>query len=192
MRRTTTLPAAVLLLAGAAVGCSSDSDSDKPAVSKATRTPSATASSASPSPSPTPTVETYELGDTLDIEASGYKFAVTVIAFKDKGISSVPGLLQDGEKWAQAEVKVCNAGGESFSVSPAPWSLAYEDGVRVDATTVSGAELPAPEYPLEARVRSGDCVRGKVPFEVPEDGQAERVLYWPGDLDEPVEWLIGK
>lgn len=190
MRRTTTLPAAILLLAGAAVGCSSDSDDGKPAVSKATNTPSAGPSTSSPTPSPS--AETYSLGDTLDIEASGYQFAVTVIAFKDKGITSVPGLLKDGEKWAQVEVKVCNAGSESFSVSPAPWSLAYADGVRVDATTVSGAELPAPEYPVEARVKAGDCVRGKVPFEVPKEGQAERVLYWPGDLDEPVEWRLSK
>jgi len=188
MRRTI-LPAAILLLAGAAVGCSSDTD-DKPTVSKATDTP--TTSSSSPSPSPSPSPETYKVGDTIDIEASGYQFAVTVIAFKDKGITTdVPGLLNDGEKWAQAEVKVCNSGSESFGVSPAPWSLAYEDGARVDATSISGAELPAPEYPIEARVKSGDCVRGNVPFEVPVDGRAERVLYWPGDLDDPVEWLIG-
>ncbi|MDT6983739.1 DUF4352 domain-containing protein [Streptomyces lusitanus] len=188
MRYTITLPAALLLLAGAAVGCSSDSDG-KPTVSKATSTPTAAATSASPSP--TPSRETYKIGDTLDIETSGYQFAVTVIAFKDKGITTdVPGLLQDGEKWAQVEVKVCNAGSEAFSVSPAPWSLAYEDGVRVDATSISGAELPAPEYPVEARVRGGDCVRGNVPFEVPKEGRPERVLYAPGDLDEPVEWQL--
>src|SRR5690606_23015938 len=145
MRRTI-LPAAILLLAGAAVGCSSDTD-DKPTVSKATDTP--TTSSSSPSPSPSPSPETYKVGATIDIEASGDQFAVTVIAFKDKGITTdVPGLLNDGEKWAQAEVKVCNSGSESFGVSPAPWSLAYEDGARVDATSISGAELPAPEYPI--------------------------------------------
>lgn len=187
MRRTTILLTAACLLAGATVGCSSDSEDDKPTVSKATNTPTTAATSPSPSPSP----ETYKLGDTINIETSGFEFAVTVIAFKDKGITTdVPGLLQDGEKWAQAEVKVCNVGSETFGASPAPWSLAYADGVRVDSTSISGAELPAPEYPIEARVRAGDCVRGNVPFEVPEDGRAERVLYSPGDLDEPVEWQL--
>jgi len=191
MRRTTTLLTLTtcLLLTGATTGCSSDTD-DKPTVSKATHTPSADASSPSPTPSPSP--ETYKLGDTIDIETSGYQFAVTVIAFADKGITSVPGLLKAGEKWAQVEVKVCNTGSEALGVSPFPWSLAYADGVRVEATSVSGAELPGPEYPVEARVRGGDCVRGKVPFEVPEGGRAERVLYSPGDLDEPVEWVLPK
>jgi hypothetical protein len=188
MRHATTAITAALLLAGLTVGCSSDSDG--PTVAKATNTPSP--ASSSPTPSPSPTQETYRLGDTIDISNAGFEFAVTPISFKDEGISSLPGLLKAGEKWAIVEVKVCNTGTEVFSVSPFPWSLAYEDGARVQATSVSGAELPAPEYPVDAKVRGGDCVRGNIPFEVPKEGQAERVLYAPEDLEEPVEWQLGK
>lgn len=187
MRRTATITAA-LLLAGLTAGCSSGTD--EPTVAKATTSPS-TASS-SPSPSPSPSKETYKLGDTINISNAGFKFTVTVTSFKDDGITSLPGMLSADEKWAVAEVKVCNTGSQVFSVSPFPWSLAYEDGARVQGSGVSGAGLPAPEYPVDAKVSGGDCVRGNVPFEVPKSGRAERVLYSPEDLEEPVEWQLGK
>jgi hypothetical protein len=185
MRRTTTTLTAALLLAGLATGCSSDGEG-KPAVAKATNTPSA---SSTPSPSPSPSRETFGLGDTADIDAGGRKWSTTVLAFKDKGITGTPGLGSDGRKWALAEVKVCNRGAEAFPVSPFTWSLAYADGARVEPTHVSSG-LPEPLYPMDAKVRGGDCVRGNVTFEVPLEGRAERVLYSPSDLDEPVEWLV--
>ncbi|MCF1597515.1 DUF4352 domain-containing protein [Streptomyces muensis] len=152
MRHITTLTAA-LLLAGLTVGCSSKAD--EPTVSKATTPPT---SDRTPSPSPSPTQETYKLGDTIDISNAGFEFSVAALAFKDEGITSVPGLLQAGEKWAVVEVKVCNTGTQVFSVSPFPWSLAYEDGARVEATGVSGGELPPPEdleEPIEWAVPKG-------------------------------------
>ncbi len=57
---------------------------------------------------------------------------------------------------------------------------------------MSGAELPALEYPVDAKVWGGDCVRGNVPFEVPKSGRAERVLCSPEDLEEPVQWTVPK
>ncbi|MFJ8636437.1 DUF4352 domain-containing protein [Streptomyces sp. NPDC093568] len=187
MRHTAAITAA-LLLAALTAGCSSDSHG--PTVSKATDTPAPVSSS--PSSSPSPSEETYKLGDSINISNAGIDFTVTALSFKDEGISSLPGLLSAGEKWAVVEVKVCNTGSQVFSVSPFPWSLAYEDGARVQATGVSGAELPAPEYPVDAKAPGGDCVRGNIPFEVPKSGRAERVLYGPEDLEEPVEWTVPK
>ncbi|WP_405739831.1 DUF4352 domain-containing protein [Streptomyces sp. NBC_00028] len=184
--RTTTTVTAALLLA-TLVSCSSGT-SKKPTVAKASDTASA---SSSPSPSPSPSSKTYKLGDTVDI-SSEYDFSAVVLAFKDDGISGGPGLLSAGQKWAVAEVKVCNKDTEPFGVSPFVWTLAYEDGARVEPTHISGSELPQPLYPLEAKVRGGDCVRGNVTFQVPEQGRAKRVLYSPGDLDEPVEWAVPK
>jgi hypothetical protein len=187
MRHTAVL-AAALLLTGAVTGCSSD-DQKKPAVQKATDTPSA---SNSPSPSPSPSQEKYKLGDTVDISAI-HELSAAALAYKDKGIASPPGLVREGNKLAVVEVKVCNKGTKTFSVGPFAWSLAYKDGARVEPFHVSGGELPQPVYPADAKVRNGDCVRGNVLFEVPDGfGPAERVLYSPDDLDEPVEWQVGK
>ncbi|MEG3629731.1 DUF4352 domain-containing protein [Streptomyces poriticola] len=136
--------------------------------------------------------ERYQLGDTVDISAGGNDFSAAALAFEDKGITGGPGLLSEGQKWAVVEVKVCNKGDEAIQVGPFVWTLAYADGARMEPTHTSGGALPQPLYPLEAKVRGGDCVRGKVTFQVPEQGRAERVLYSPTDLDEPVEWAVPK
>ncbi|QQM41983.1 DUF4352 domain-containing protein [Streptomyces liliifuscus] len=187
MRHTTALLAACLLATLTACG---GSDDDKPAVSKATDTPSA---STKPTPSPSPTKETLRLGDTVNVNSGGIQFSAAALAYKDKGITSPPGMLQDGQKLALVEVKVCNRDDEAMTVSPFVWSLAYEDGARAEPFHMSGAGLPQPVYPMDAKVRGGDCVRGNVFFEVSEgSGSAERVLYSPQDLDEPVEWPVSK
>lgn len=186
MRRTATITAA-LLLVGLTVGCSSDSD--EPTAAKATSTPS-TASN-SPSPSPSPTQETYKLGDTVDIDA-GTTFSTAALSLKDAGIAGVPGVLKSGQKWTAVEVKVCNTDTGPITVTPFVWQLAYADGARFEATSMSGGDFPQPLYPVDAKVRGGDCVRGHVLFEVPKEGDAERVLYSPDALDEPVEWQLGK
>lgn len=186
MRHAAMLTAALLLAATTA--CSPDEG--KPTVSKATDTPSAS-STPSPTPTPSPSEETYRVGDTANISASGKKWSAAALTYKGTGIAGEP-ILQPGQKWAAVEVKVCNKGAETFPVGPFAWSLAYEDGARVEATHVSGGNFPQPLYPMDAKVRSGDCVRGHILFEAPKDGRPERVLYSPDDLDEPVEWQVGE
>lgn len=180
-----------IVTAGLVVSNSRDADDPTPTVVKAANTPSA--SSTKTSPSPSPSQETLKLGDKVDIDAGGNKFSAAVLAHKDKGISSPTGLFQDGQKLALVEVKVCNEGEQPITVAPFTWSLAYEDGSRLEPFHMTGSELPPPVYPMDAKVKGGDCVRGNVFFEVPKGfGRAERVLYSPGDLDEPVEWQVGK
>ncbi|WP_286255479.1 DUF4352 domain-containing protein [Streptomyces graminofaciens] len=187
MRHTTTLLSVVLLLAVS--GCSSDDEgSGKPTVTKASPTPTV----ASPSPSPSPSkAETLKLGDTANISADS-EFTAAALGYTDKGITGVPELLSAGQKWSVVMVKVCNKGGEPIATTPLVWSLAYADGVRVEAAGMNAGELPQPLYPMEAKVSSGDCVKGNIAFTVPESGRPERVLYSPDALDEPVEWQIGK
>ncbi|GAB2769247.1 DUF4352 domain-containing protein [Streptomyces bullii] len=185
--RTRTAIATVILFTGLAVGCSGGSDD--PTVAKATDTPPA---SPTPSPTPSPSQETYKLGDTVDVSTADGKFTAAALAYKDRGIPDVAELLQADQKWAALEVKVCNKDAEGFGVSPFVWSLAYADGARVEATHMTGNELPRPLYPLDAKVKAGDCVRGNVLFQVPKAGRPERVLYSPDVLDEPVEWTAAK
>lgn len=179
-----------IVTAGVVVSNSRD-DGPTPTVVKAASTPSGSNSKASPSPPPSQ--ETFKLGDTADIDSEDGKFSAAVLSYRDTGIrSGIPGLLESGQKWAIVEAKLCNQSGEVMTVSPFPWTLAYEDGARVEATHLSGTDLPPPLYPMDAKVKAGDCVRGNITFQVPKEGHAERVLYSPDVLDEPVEWKISK
>lgn len=186
---TTTAAAAVVVLAFTLTACSSDSGDDGPTVSKAPASHTPT-----PSPSPSKQELEFKLGDTANIDDEDGKFSAAALSFRDSGIrSSIPGLIKDGHKWALVEAKVCNQSGDVMTVSPFPWTLAYPDGGRYEATHMSGADLPPPLYPMDAKVKAGDCVRGNITFEVPKDaGRADRILYSPDRLDEPVEWQIGK
>ncbi|MGI5197102.1 DUF4352 domain-containing protein [Streptomyces sp. CA-288835] len=181
---------AAIVTTGVVVAQSQDDKDDTG--SRVTAASSEPSSASSAKPSPTPRQETFNIGDTANITTSSVDLSAAALAYKDKGITSGPGLLSAGQKWAVVEVKVCNQSDEPLEVSPFPWSLAYEDGARVEPTHVSGGELPQPLYPLEAKVKGGDCVRGNITFQVPEEGRPERVLYSPSDVDEPVEWQVGK
>jgi hypothetical protein len=186
---TTTAAAAVVVLAFTLTACSSDSGDDGPTVSKAPASQTPT-----PTPSPTKQELEFKVGDTANVDTEDEKFSAAALSYRDTGIrSSIPGLLKDGHKWAIVEAKFCNISGEVTTVSPFPWTLAYPDGARYEPTHLDGGDLPSPLYPMDAKVKAGDCVRGNITFEVPKDaGRAERVLYSPDVLDEPVEWEIGK
>ena len=188
MRTRTIATTAALLLAGT-VGCSSNGDDSKPTVAKASETQT---TSPTPSPTPSPSAETYKLGDTVDVDTEDGKFTAAALTYKAGGIPDVAGLLKGDQKWAVLEVKVCNKGPETIEVSPFVWSLAYADGARMEPMHMTGNELPQPLYPLEAKVKNGDCVRGNVLFQVPQQGTPERALYSPDALDEPVEWTVPK
>ncbi|MFI2426522.1 DUF4352 domain-containing protein [Streptomyces sp. NPDC018955] len=191
----------IVLVAGAAVAAfaigggaalllqNDDGSDDKPTVAKAT----ATSSPSSPSPSPSEEEKEFKLGDTADIEDGDLgSFSAAALGYRDTGIKGIPEMLNPGEKWAVLDVKVCNTGGDPIQTSPLPWSLAYEGGVRVDSAGMNAGDLPKPLYPMDAKVAAGDCVRGNIVFQVPEEGRPERVLYSPDVLDEPVEWRVPK
>lgn len=182
MKTHLTLAATVLLLAG----CSSN---DSPA---ADAKPKPTGSTASPTPEDTGPLK---LGapwqwDVPEIDAAGN---TTALAYKQPitGISP-PGIDGDtGEVWGQAEVKVCVTQG-TIGVSQFPWSLAFEDGARVDVTGSSGGDFPRPEFPMDATVKTGDCVRGLIMFPVPKDQRPERIIYAPEGSTDSTEWAVPK
>lgn len=180
-----------IVTAGVVISDSRDNDDPTPTVVKAAITPPAGSEKTSPPSSPNQ--NTFKLGDTADINSEDGKFSAAALSYRDTGIrSGIPGLLESGQKWAIVEAKLCNQSSEVMTVSPFPWTLAYADGARVEATHLSGTDLPPPLYPMDAKVKAGDCVRGNITFKVPKESQAERVLYSPDVLDEPVEWKIGK
>lgn len=56
---------------------------------------------------------------------------------------------------------------------------------------LNGGDLPKPEFPTDdVHVKTGDCVRGKIPYPVPSDKRPERIVYAPASFDEPLEWTV--
>ncbi|MFD9464366.1 DUF4352 domain-containing protein [Streptomyces sp. NPDC060027] len=180
---------AAIVTTGIVVVQTRDDGDNKAAATVAQATTPAAKSS---SPSPTPSQETLKIGDTAKVESADTQFTAAVLAYRDKGITGVPEMLSSGQKWAALEVKVCNTGTDGFGVTPTVWSLAYADGARIEAAGMNAGELPQPLYPMEAKVKAGDCVRGNIAFQVPKQGRPERVLYSPDTLDEPAEWQVSK
>ncbi|MFB6626498.1 MULTISPECIES: hypothetical protein [unclassified Streptomyces] len=94
-----------------------------------------------------------------------------------------------GYVWATVEIKVCTTKG-TVQTSRYPWVLAYDDGTRIEPSSVTYGDFPKPEYPYDAKIKAGDCVRGKTVFAVPGKQRPERVVYTSELLPEPAEWAV--
>ncbi|WP_405584436.1 hypothetical protein [Streptomyces sp. NBC_01092] len=193
MRTRTTAAAATLLLA-ALTACQ---NSDEPAAggdkASKTKAPAATKKSASPSPSED---KPRDFGEaiTFNDPATAATIKTTVLGY-EQGIKAQTAADQEfntsGYEWAALEIKVCITKGTG-GTTRYPWTLAYEDGARIEPSSVTYGDFPKPEYPYEATVKAGDCVRGKTVFPVPGNQRPERVLYTPDALPEGAEWRVPK
>ncbi|WP_405438180.1 hypothetical protein [Streptomyces anulatus] len=191
MRTRTTLAAAGAAFLLALTGCGNDTERVSVTKSDAKPEPSPTAPGPTPEPEPQ---TTFAIGETADIddEPNNVSFSATVIAYTQpvKG-PQAPTEDLGGDAWATAEIKVCNVKGETFTVSQFPWSLAYEDGTRVEVSGLNGGDLPKPEFPTnDVSVKPDRCVRGKIPFPVQSDTRPQYIVYAPDALDEPLEWTV--
>ncbi|MFD4740946.1 hypothetical protein ACFWNQ_26790 [Streptomyces virginiae] len=188
IRTTAVLAASLTLLPLTA--CSSPDD--KPAASPAAATPS---SSAPPSASPSPTRATpLAFGQSVTTSAAedGSTATATIIGYQ-QGIRAQQSADKengtDGYVWAALELKVCSTKG-TIDTSRFPWALSYPDGVRIEPSGTTFGDFPKPEYPIEAKVKEGDCVRGKTVFAVPSAQRPTKVLYTTQLLPEPAEWAV--
>ncbi|WP_405676809.1 DUF4352 domain-containing protein [Streptomyces sp. NBC_01511] len=188
MRTTTAAIAAVLLLA-TLTSCSDDGGDDaKP--EPAAATPETGATSAAPEP-----VKPLAIGDAYtwtDETETGITGSSTVLSYEHDvktAVSASEEIGSEGYVWSALELKVCSTEG-TFSVSNMPWVLAYEDGARVEPSGTTYEDFPRPEFPHEATVTAGKCVRGKVVYAVPGDVRPESVIYSPASLSLPIEWAV--
>ncbi|MFG2589066.1 hypothetical protein [Streptomyces sp. NPDC048438] len=186
-RTATALTAAGLLLA--LTSCSNDGN-DKASAPSPTATTAASTPSEDPTPEPTPTV--LDVGATWEFEntTDGIEGAVTVLGYK-QGFKSVGSAAEEagtpGYEWAYLELKTCSITG-TFAATAQPWTLAYEDGARVESSSTTYGDFPKPEFPVEVTLTEGKCVRGKLVFPVPGDQRPTTVVYAPAGLDIPTEW----
>lgn len=186
MRTRATAAMTVLLLA--ALAACSDSDPGT-ADTKATPTKSATATTSSAPPN-TPAATQLNVGETASIDDAASHFTVQVLAYaQDVKGPTPPDDANDGDVWAAVDAKICNTGGESFAVSQFPWSLTYADGTVIEAFGATSL-FPTPEFPMDFTVKTGRCVRGNIPYLVPNGQRPERIVYGPDALPEPYEWTV--
>ncbi|GLV88361.1 hypothetical protein Slala03_80500 [Streptomyces lavendulae subsp. lavendulae] len=184
-----------MLVLSALTACSAPAtsvSSEGPTTPAATGTASVPGAPA-PAPAPTRAKTRFAVGEVAEFAEVSAKFTVVVLAYSQpvEGPQPPDRATLGGDVWATVEVKVCNTEGKTFAVSQFPWSLAYEDGMRIKVTGLNGGDLPKPEFPTVGEaVRQGDCVRGKIPYPVPGDKRPARIVYAPEALQEPLDWVV--
>lgn len=185
---TRTATAALLLALATLTACSADGDDPKPAPT----TPAAKAAPTKATPSP---AAPMPFGKALTLEGTepGSIATATVLGYEQGNINPQTSADEEfgttGYVWATIELKACNKKG-ALGVTRYPWALAYADGTRIEPSGVTYGDFPKPEYPYEAIVKTGDCVRGKTVFAVPGNQRPDRVLYTTEILPEPAEWAV--
>ncbi|MGW3213130.1 hypothetical protein ACWDBC_12875 [Streptomyces parvus] len=191
--RTRTITA-TLITAGllALSACGTEPEPDAPAAG-----PTPTTATSTPSPEPTPTDNApLAFGETVAVtdEEDGSEATATVLGYQ-QGIKAETTADEEagtkGYVWAALELKLCAIKGTS-GATRYPWALAYSDGARIEPSGVTYGDFPKPEYPYEAMVKQGDCIRGKTVFAVPGNQRPERVLYTTELFDTPPEWSVPK
>ncbi|MEV7174192.1 hypothetical protein AB0O18_31410 [Streptomyces sp. NPDC093224] len=183
---------AVLATSLAVLALSACNSPDEPAAGSTVAGP---VSSAPPSPSTSPTrAAPLAFSQTLTTSAAedGSVATATVIGYQ-QGVTAQQGADEengtDGYVWAAVELKVCSAKG-TIITSRFPWVLSYSDGARIEPSGTTFGDFPKPEYPIEATVKEGDCVRGKTVYAVPAAQRPAKVLYTTKLLAEPAEWAV--
>ncbi|GAO09206.1 hypothetical protein TPA0598_04_08420 [Streptomyces lydicamycinicus] len=194
MRHHTAIATAAILLL--VTSCASSKQSEKASPKTGGRTEAASIEPPSPTEeaaSKAPTTLTigfpweWRNGDESSIGKT------TVVSWKQPIHSVGSAAEETGEKgyvWGALDLKVCTDRGEVLS-SQTDWTLAYQDGARIEPSSSTWDDFPKPEFPAETQVRAGDCVRGKLVFPIPSGQRPERVLYAPnGDGASLAEWTV--
>ncbi|MFB7345853.1 hypothetical protein ACFCZ6_38025 [Streptomyces hydrogenans] len=191
--RTQPTVIAIGLLILALTGCSS---SEPDTAASATAIPQAVTSSMPPPTSSASPVANYlAFGQAVEVNnpANNSAAKTTVLGYQQGGYSprtsADEAFNTNGYVWATVEIKVCTTKG-TVETSRFPWVLAYADGTRIEPSGVTFGDFPKPEYPYDAKVKTGDCVRGKTVFPVPGNQRPERIVYTTELLPTPAEWGV--
>ncbi|MEU0174080.1 hypothetical protein ABZ178_12090 [Streptomyces massasporeus] len=184
--------AALLVAATVTAGCTSDSEP----TAKSQSTPATSRGVGSATPSETKPRPPMALGETFTWTSDeGFNFETTVMGYEQdvakNSVSADEEFGTDGYVWAAVDIKACLRKGKT-GVTRYPWALAYADGTRIEPSGVTYGDFPKPEYPYEANLKTGDCVRGKTVFAVPGGQRPERILYTSESLPEDAEWAVPK
>jgi hypothetical protein len=192
MRTRTTTVITVALLLATATACSEGGNAKKPATKPGAAKAAKESTEVKPSPSP---VAPLSLGKPFTFTTGGATMVMTVLGYEQGKFHPQTSADEEfgttGYTWAAVEIKACLKNGVAM-VTRYPWALAYADGARIEPSGVTYGDFPKPEYPYEATLKPGECVRGKTVFAVPAKQRPERVLYTSTTLKTPAEWSVQK
>ncbi|MFF7891517.1 DUF1942 domain-containing protein [Streptomyces sp. NPDC007907] len=194
MRTRAITAIAVLLLTLTACNdgdSTTQSNADKPSQAASYKAPA----EASAPPKPLRFGSGWKWADT-DEDGSPISGTTTVLSYTQPADDvGLPEDIADSKnpEWAVLEVKVCvDSKSSSVTVSQEPWALGFPDDTRLDAPIFSGSGVPKPEYATNgATVNPGDCLRGKITFDIERGSRPDSVVYGRADRDT-VEWAIPK
>ncbi|MFE2684022.1 hypothetical protein [Streptomyces mirabilis] len=198
--RIRTTPVAVIGVALLAVTACSSNSSGKGSEAKSLTTATTPSSSESPSKQATAKepaaaamgkVQTFR--DEGDKEYETAAGTVTVLSYQQPVHAAVSADEETGSSgyvWAALEVKVCGTEGE-FTTSSQPWTLAYNDGARIEPSSSTYDDFPKPQYVEDAAVAAGDCSRGKIVFPVPGKQRPAKAIYTTQDMPT-LRWSLSK
>ncbi|MDP9841124.1 hypothetical protein [Streptosporangium lutulentum] len=145
----------------------------------------------SPTPSPTPTPSTLPaVGSTQETRDDDSVSKISALRIRSlKPISKA--LSRPGHEYLAFDVKLCVPENtrEPVTAFAAPWMLSFADDSTTMASIASPSWFDVPIYPQVQAVRPGDCVRGWIPFEIPEDSEPRTLLYQPS-TGNTLEWRL--
>ncbi|MEV4164958.1 hypothetical protein [Nonomuraea dietziae] len=180
--------APIILLAASTAGCAGSQAAAPPTVPR--ENPPTTTSPASATPS---TPAPAEIGAAQDNRGENYLGKVTALRIRQPLRTLVSGTGKAGHEYLAIEAKVCvveNSRAEKISVSWQPWAVAMaDDTVATPLGSWSSEWFDVPLYPQDRIVRTGSCVRGWIPFEVPKGAKPRTVSYQPADGDT-LDWQV--
>ncbi|GAA3757657.1 hypothetical protein HDA32_001813 [Spinactinospora alkalitolerans] len=194
MNKVVAAVAVLLALAGCGTNeAASDSAEASPAAEEETTT-------LEPSPSPSPEEQAFGLGDEQEFDAEIGNATIEVIDYRrpfgERTTSDA--LVNAGlevrlclnevrvPEWAENDPTYTE---DRAMISWDPWVVVMEDDTRVSAASTVWSDWPDATYPDEETLFPGECARGWVPFEVPEDGTAVSAGYRI-DGEEPLDWEL--
>jgi hypothetical protein len=138
-----------------------------------------------PEPTPTPSPTGSAALGTVQVSFAGTTgLTVTAFAYRQPTARSAPKPLAPDTEWASADVQICIkvASAGTPSVSNAPWSLIYADGLTAEPSNMTFNQFDAPGYPTTDRdVPAGRCIRGWITFVAPAGKKATMIEYQPDE-----------
>lgn len=126
------------------------------------------AASESPTPDPAAPAKPLKLGQAHSFTADGDKVAVTALAHKRYSDLDTA--------YEGVQVRTCNKGTDTFSVSTLPWMLSYSGGEELSQDTVVGGGLAAPEF-TDRDLAPGKCAKGWISWVPAKSGKPDGVEY---------------
>ncbi|GIJ48015.1 hypothetical protein Val02_49010 [Virgisporangium aliadipatigenens] len=159
---------------GAGVALGGCGDDEAPTATGTTTRPAGASATRSV---PAATAVAPKLGNPLSVAEWSGPLEVTVHSYRQPLPTPAPTPKSAGHQYAAIDVQVCNRT-ESLvqMVGPKPFALTFASRAPLAPYNFATGDFPSPAFPKEHSLAGGACVRGWIPFDVP-DGRPTGIRY---------------